>query len=70
MLVTSLKFALMDGCGHGILVKMCYAIVRKRIFYMKVTEFVQDIKKNVHVYKRTLKNNGCHGNEKAVFVKV
>ena len=69
MLVTSLKFALMDCCGHGILVKMCYAIVRKRIFYMKVTEFVQDIKKNVFI-KGLLKNSSCHGNEKAVSVKV
>ena len=50
-----------------ILVKMYYAIVRKRIFGMKLTEFVQDIKKNV-VMKGLLKNNGCHSDEKAVFL--
>ena len=60
MLVTSLKFALMDCYGHGILVKMCYAIVRKRIFGMKLTEFVQDIKKNDFM-KGLSKNSGCQG---------
>ena len=69
MLVTSLKFYLMDCYGHGILVKMCYAIVKKRIFGMKLTEFVHDIKKNVFM-KGPLKNSGFHGNEKVVFVKV
>ena len=69
MLVTSLKFALMDCYEHGILVKMCYAIVRKCIFGMKLTEFVPDIKKNVFM-KGLLINSGCHGDEKAVFVKV
>ena len=64
MLVTSLEFALMDCYGHGILVKMCYAMVRKCIFGMKLTEFVQDIRKNVFM------NSGCHSDEKAVFVKV
>ena len=47
MLATSLKFALMVCYGHGILVKTYYTIVRKRIFGMKLTEFVPDIKKNV-----------------------
>ena len=42
MLVTSPKFALMDCYGHGILVKMCYTILRKRIIGMKLTEFVQE----------------------------
>ena len=69
MLVTSLKYALMDCYGHGILVKMCYAIVRKRVFGMKLTEFVQDIKKNVFM-KGLLINSGCHGDERALFVKV
>ena len=69
MLVTSLKFALTDCNGHVILVKTCYAIVRKRIFRMKLTEFVQDIKKNVFM-KGLLINSGCHSDEKAVFVKV
>ena len=59
----------MDCYGHGILVKMCYAIVRKCIFVMKLTEFVQDIKKNVFM-KGLLINSGCHSDEKAVFVKV
>ena len=59
MLVTSLKFALMDCYGNGILVKMCYAIVRKCIFGMKLTEFVQDIKKNMFT-KELLINSGCH----------
>ena len=60
MLVTSLKFAFMDCYGHGILVKMCYAMmVRKCIFGMKLTEFVQDIKKNVFM-KGLLINSGCH----------
>ena len=65
MLVTSLKFALMDCYRDGILVKMCYAIVRKCIFGMKPT----DIKKNVFM-KGLLINSGCHSDEKAVFVKV
>ena len=69
MLVTSLKFTLMDCYGHEILVKMCYAIVRKSIFGMKLTEFVQDIKKNVFM-KGLLKHSGCHSDEKVVFVKV
>ena len=69
MLVTSLKFTLMDCYGHGILVKMCYAIVRKCIFGMKLTEFVRDIKKNVFM-KGLLINSGCHSDEKDVFVKV
>ena len=69
MLVMSLKFALMDCYGDGILVKMCYAMVRKCIFGMKLTEFVQDIKKNVFM-KGLLMNNGCHSDEKAVFIKV
>ena len=69
MLVASLKFALMDCYGHGILVKMCYAIVRKSILVMKLIEFVQDIKKNVFM-KGLLINSCCHSNEKAVFVKV
>ena len=69
MLVTSLNFALMDCYGHGILLKMCYAIVRKCIFGMKLAEFVRDIKKNVFM-KGLLKNNGCHSDEKAMFVKV
>ena len=69
MLVTSLNFALMDCYGHGILVKMCYAIVRKCTFGMKLTEFVQDIKNNVFM-KGLFITSGCHSNEKAVFVKV
>ena len=69
MLVTSLKFALMDCYGHGILVKMCYAIVRKSIFSMKLKEFVPDIKMNVFM-KGLLINSGCHSDEKAIFVKV
>ena len=69
MLVTSLKFALMDCYGHRILVKMCYAMVRKCIFGMNPTEFVPDIKKNVFM-KGLLINSGCHSNEKAVLVKV
>ena len=69
MLVTSLEFALMDYYGHGILVKMCYAILRRRIFHMKLTEFVQDIKKNVFM-KGLLINSGCHSDQKAVFVKL
>ena len=69
MLVTSLNFALMDCYGHGILVKMCDAIVRKCIFGMKLTEFVRDIKKNVSL-NGLLINSGCHSYEKAVFVKV
>ena len=69
MLVTSLKFALIDCYGHGILVKMCYAIVRERMFGIKLTEFVQDIKKNVFM-KGLLINSGCHSDEKTVFVKV
>ena len=52
MLVTSLKFALMDCYGHGILVKMCYAMVRKCIFGMKLTEFLRYIKEEC-VYERT-----------------
>ena len=63
MLVTSLKFALMNCYGHRILVKMCYAIVRKCIFGMKLIEFVRDIKKNVFM-KGLLKNSGCHSDEK------
>ena len=51
------------------LVKMCYAIVRKCIFGMKLTDFVRDIKKNVFM-KGLLINSGCHSDEKAVFVKV
>ena len=69
MLVTSLKSALMDCYGHKILVKMCYSIVRKCIFGMKLTEFVPDIKKNVFM-KLLLINSGCHSDEKATFVKV
>ena len=69
MLGTSLKFALMDCYEHGILVKMYYAMVRKCIFGIKLTEFVQDIKKNMFM-KRLLINSGCHSNEKAVSVKV
>ena len=69
MLVTSLQFALMDCCGHGILVKMCYAMVRKCIFGMKLTEFVRDIKKNVFM-KGLLINSACHSDEKALFGKV
>ena len=69
MLVTSLKFALMDCYGHGILVKMYYAIVRKYIFGMKLTEFVRDIRKNV-LMKKLLINSDFHSDEKAVFVKV
>ena len=69
MLVTSPKLALMDCYGHGILVKMCYAIVRKRIIGMKLTEFAQHIKKNVFM-KGLLINSGCHRDEKAVLVKV
>ena len=69
MLVTSLNFALMYCYGHGILVKMCYAIVRKCIFGMKLTDFVRDIKKNVFM-RGLLINIGCHSDEKAVFVKV
>ena len=68
MLVTSLKFAFMDCFGHGILVKMCYAKVRKCSFGMKLTEFVRDIKKNV-LMKGLLINSGCHSDDKAVFVK-
>ena len=49
--------------------KMCYAILRKRIFGMKLTELVPDIKKNVFM-KGLLINSGCHSNEKAVFVNV
>ena len=52
MFMRSLKFALMDCYGHGILVKMCYAMVRKCIFDMKLTEFVRDIKEEC-VYERT-----------------
>ena len=63
------KFALMDCYGHGIFVKMCYAMVRKCIFGMKLTEFVRDIKKNVFM-KGLLINSGCHSDEKAVFVKI
>ena len=48
---------------------MCYAIVRKRIFGMKLKEFVQDIKNNVFM-KEISKNSGFHGKKKAVFVKV
>ena len=66
--VTALKFALMDCYGHGILVEMCYAIARKHISGMKLTEFVQDIKMNVFI-KVILKNIGCYGNRKAVLVK-
>ena len=69
MLVTSLKFALMDCYGHGILVKMCYAIGTKRIFGMKLKEFAQDIKKNVFM-KELLINVGCHNDKNTVFVKV
>ena len=50
----------MDCYGHGTLVKMCYDIVRKHIFSMKLTEFVRDIKKNVFMKER-LKNSGYHG---------
>ena len=59
----------MDCHGHRSLVKTCYEIVRKRIFGMKLIEFVQDIKKNVFM-KGLLKNSGCYSDEKAVFVKV
>ena len=52
MLVSSIKFPLMDRYGHGILVKMCYAMARKCIFGMKLTEFVRDIKEEC-VYERT-----------------
>ena len=69
MLVTSLKFALMDCYAHGILVKMCYVMVKKCIFGMKLTEFVRDIKKNVFM-NRLLINSGCHSDEKAVLPKV
>ena len=69
MLVTSLKFALMDYCGHRILMKMCFAMVRKCIFGMKLTGFVRDIKKNVFM-KGLLINSACHSDEKALFVKV
>ena len=69
MLVTPLKFALMVFYGHGILMKTCHAIVRKRIYGMKLTGFVQDMKKNVFM-KEILKNSSRHGNRKAVFVKV
>ena len=63
------EFTLMDCYGHGILVKMCYAIVSKRIIGMNLTEFVQHIKKNVFI-KGLVINSGCHNDEKAVFVKV
>ena len=69
MLLTSLKFALMDCYGHGILVKMCYAMVKKCIFGMKLTQFVRDIEKNVFLQGLSI-NSGCHSNEKALFVKV
>ena len=69
MLLTSLKFALMDCFVHGILVKKCYAMVRKYIFGMKLTEFVRDIKKNESM-KGLLINSDCHSDEKAVFLKV
>ena len=69
MLLTSLKFDLMDCYEHGILVKMCYAMVRKCIFGMKLTEFVRDIKKNVFM-KGLLIISCCHSDEKAVIVKV
>ena len=36
---------------------------------MKFPVFVQDVKENVFM-KNFLKNVGCHGNRKAVFVKV
>ena len=70
MLVTSLKFALMDCYGHGILVTMCYAMVRKCIRHEtdRICA-VRDIKKNVFM-KGHLINSGCHSDEKAVFVKV
>ena len=48
---------------------MCYAIGRKRIFGMELTEFEQDIKKNAFM-KGILINSGCHSHEEAVFVKV
>ena len=69
MLVTSLKFAWMDCFGHGILVKMCYTMIGKSIFGMKLTEFVRDINKNVFIKGRLI-NSGCHSDEKAVSVKV
>ena len=69
MLVTSLKFVLMDCYGQGILVKMCYTMVGKCIFGMKLTEFLRDIKKNVFM-KGLLINSGCHSDEKAMFGKV
>ena len=47
MLVTSLKSVLMDCYGHWILVKMCYAIVRKPIFTMTFTVLVEHIKEKV-----------------------
>ena len=59
-------FCFLDCYEHGNLVKTCYAIVRKRIFGMKLTEFVQE----ECVYEGTLINSGCHSDEKAVFVKV
>ena len=65
MLVTSLKFAM----DMEFWWKMCYAMVRKCIFGMKLTEFVRDIKKNVFI-KGLLIKSGCHRNEKAVFVRV
>ena len=52
MFVTSLKFAFMNCYGHGSLVKICYAMVRKCIFGIKLTEFVRDMKEEC-VYERT-----------------
>ena len=50
------------------MVKMCYVIVRKRIFGIKRTEFVQDIQKKVFM-KEILKKSGCHDNRKAMFAE-
>ena len=47
MLVTSLKCALMNCYGHGILVKMCNTIVKKRILAMTFTVLVEHIKEKV-----------------------
>ena len=63
---TSLKFALMDCYGHIILVKMCYAIVRKRIFSMELERklsicagFVESVKSLIiHAMRETTRF--CH----------
>ena len=49
MVVMSSKFSLMDCYGRCILVKMCYAIVRKRIFAMTFTVLLEHIKEKVYV---------------------